>query len=1039
MNLKICLTNKDKIIIINLKVYFEKVKGNCGMKIINNIWPEWHVEKEIGQGSYGKVYKCFKSETQEYCAIKVISIPQNEQETGDVLLERMTVEETKEYYKDIVNDLLKEIEILKALKGTKNVVEIYDAQILEKEAGIGWNILIRMEFLTDFNTYVSDKQLTEKDVIKLGTDLGSALSVCHKAKIIHRDIKPENILVDAEGNFKLSDFGVAKQMEKTQGSMSVKGTYNYMSPEVFAGKKCDGRADMYSLALVMYKLLNNNRLPFIDPNKQIVRYNERQEAFEKRINGEELPKIQGISDELNEVILTACSFKAIDRQRDIDTFANELKLLSKGKSVKLRNAIKYISIAVASIICIGAIFFGVKYFTNKPEEDIEPNEIIEDSTLVDEENNIAKDEEIFNNVVSLSEAFGDITFSDDGQYLIVDDSNNQYYMIDTIDEKYTNINGLIKENSEFLTVLMYDEDYIYYSLDKNNQNVNWYESGYDLYRFNRKTKGKELLMSVENRSIASIIYCDNEYIYLIELEGIEDVMEFEDYYNGIFRRKSLKDKSEITIAYGVANPKFYNGNIIYYADVETYFGAEPLWIYNIVSQKSYPVSNNAYETNIEFITEDEFYFQEKLEMESDSVDDGYHIGGYGISKYNIKTKEKTVVANFNELITEDFRLCEDYVSGTAITEKQAYASFWTSNSSVEVYSFLYDNSSCQKTEISIENLCNPFIDKHVSSNTLFYVNEDNCSRLYEILSSGRIQQVGGDIYVNNSYEIKSLGSKLIAFTGDKQKSIKFYDYLDYNDNTNVTFIEEEEEFCGGKEILVISNADMRVGPEKSYEKIGVLKKGEQEAILTATGSNGWSRIEYTDGTVAYVETKNIVGAADFLYSGNCGINAKWSFDEVTQTLNITGNGDMIELTGNVASDYCVPWMQYTENIKMVNIENGITSIGSYSFDNCENLTSITIPNSVKAIKSFAFSDCNSLTSVIIPKSVQRIEYYAFSNCENLTSITIGDSITYIDAFAFGSCYNLTDIYYAGTEEQWTRCYMGSGENIDDVTIHYNSK
>ncbi len=50
------------------------------MKIINNIWPEWQVEKEIGQGSYGTVYKCFNNETREYCTIKVISIPQNEQE-----------------------------------------------------------------------------------------------------------------------------------------------------------------------------------------------------------------------------------------------------------------------------------------------------------------------------------------------------------------------------------------------------------------------------------------------------------------------------------------------------------------------------------------------------------------------------------------------------------------------------------------------------------------------------------------------------------------------------------------------------------------------------------------------------------------------------------------------------------------------------------------------------------------------------------------------------------------------------------------------
>ena len=303
------------------------------MYTLEKVWPEWKVEKEIGRGSYGIVYKCVKEgkHNKEYAAIKVISVPRDEFEMEDVVTEKMTQEQSKAYYKDIADDLLKEIEILKSLKGTKNIVEIYDAKVIEKDDGIGWNIFISMEMLTDFTTYASDKKFTQEDVIKLGTDLSSALSVCHKSRIIHRDIKPENIFVDAYGNYKLGDFGVAKQMAKTKGSVSVKGTYGYMSPEVFTGKKCDGRADLYSLALVMYKLLNNNRFPFIDAGKQIVKYSERQQAFERRIKGESIPPIEGISSELNEVILKACSFRSIDRQKNIDEFKKQLELAGKGK------------------------------------------------------------------------------------------------------------------------------------------------------------------------------------------------------------------------------------------------------------------------------------------------------------------------------------------------------------------------------------------------------------------------------------------------------------------------------------------------------------------------------------------------------------------------------------------------------------------------------------------------------------------------------------------------------------------------------------
>ncbi len=337
------------------------------MKTISEVWPEWNIEKEIGRGSYGSVYKCSKeiNGVKEYSAIKVIAVPQSEYEMIEIASEKMTNEQSKKYYKDIADVLVKEIEILKTLKGTKNIVEIYDAEVVEKEDGIGWYILIRMELLTDFNTYSSDKKFTESEVIKLGLDISSALSVCHKAKIIHRDIKPENIFVDADGNFKLGDFGVAKQMEKTQGSMSVKGTYNYMSPEVFSGKKSDGRADMYSLALVMYKLLNNDRLPYLDPDKQLIRYNERQAAFEKRIKGEQIPDIKGVSKDLNDIILKACAFKSTDRQRNINEFKKQLEKILKGKKIKnksvkskFKKACSTILIFIVSMITIPIVYFN---------------------------------------------------------------------------------------------------------------------------------------------------------------------------------------------------------------------------------------------------------------------------------------------------------------------------------------------------------------------------------------------------------------------------------------------------------------------------------------------------------------------------------------------------------------------------------------------------------------------------------------------------------------------------------------------------------
>lgn len=74
-------------------------------------------------------------------------------------------------------------------------------------------------------------------VDKLGKDICIALEECEKRKILHRDIKPENIFIDSDGNFKIGDFGVARQLENISTTMSQKGTYNYMAPEVVSKKK----------------------------------------------------------------------------------------------------------------------------------------------------------------------------------------------------------------------------------------------------------------------------------------------------------------------------------------------------------------------------------------------------------------------------------------------------------------------------------------------------------------------------------------------------------------------------------------------------------------------------------------------------------------------------------------------------------------------------------------------------------------------------------------------------------------------------------
>jgi serine/threonine protein kinase len=273
------------------------------------VWPGWQIQELIGEGSFGKVYKAVRDEygITSTAAIKVISIPQSEQEVRALSTEGYDEATSRTYFEGIVQDFVSEIRLMESMKGSTNIVSVEDFQVLEKKEGIGWDILIRMELLTPFDGWIKGRTLTEPEIVKVGTDICTALELCAQKNIIHRDIKPENIFVSSFGDFKLGDFGIARELEKTKGNLSSKGTQNYIAPEVAAGNSYDTRADIYSLGLVLYRLANNNRLPFIDPKAASIRYQDRESAVARRLAGEPLPAPLNASPALAEAILVACA------------------------------------------------------------------------------------------------------------------------------------------------------------------------------------------------------------------------------------------------------------------------------------------------------------------------------------------------------------------------------------------------------------------------------------------------------------------------------------------------------------------------------------------------------------------------------------------------------------------------------------------------------------------------------------------------------------------------------------------------------------
>ena len=312
------------------------------LEVIQRVWSDWIIHEKLGEGSFGQVFRARKERfgvTQE-AAIKVVRIPGDDAELKRVQSGYgLNEQELKEYFYPEVEKLKKEIVLMQELGEDSHIVRILDFEIIDApDAIVGWYILIRMELLECLENYIKRADITVADVVAVGEDVLTSLEVCEERNIIHRDIKPANLFRSDKGVYKLGDFGIARDMRAGMGSLSHKGTENYMAPEVYLGKNYTSNVDIYALGIVLYKLLNKNRLPFMNEEKLTAGSVER--AFQKRNTGEELPKPVESPDTLYEIIKKMCAYNPDERFQtafEVKKALNEYKQNHKEELKRLLN------------------------------------------------------------------------------------------------------------------------------------------------------------------------------------------------------------------------------------------------------------------------------------------------------------------------------------------------------------------------------------------------------------------------------------------------------------------------------------------------------------------------------------------------------------------------------------------------------------------------------------------------------------------------------------------------------------------------------
>ena len=299
-----------------MKYYLDRIKE------YDPLWDGWYWKNEISKGGFGKVFRYVKDQSGKsvYSAVKII------ESIFDRGLNR-----------EMVEALIKnELYILGKIKDKPNLINMKNyilKDIVEDKKVIGTDLLIQMDHMSP----VSKNRLSnfsDIDVEKMAIQIAQAIKTLHDNDILHRDIKLSNILVDKNGDYVLTDFGLAIDKNNTNSLLNQRsGTKEYIAPEIWNDNNSEynAKCDIYSYGILLYVVLNEGYFP---NQHSWQSEDELKQAINSRLNGEAFSEPACANKKLNDIVMKCASYNPDDRYNSFDEIIEDL-LYAVNKSTLL--------------------------------------------------------------------------------------------------------------------------------------------------------------------------------------------------------------------------------------------------------------------------------------------------------------------------------------------------------------------------------------------------------------------------------------------------------------------------------------------------------------------------------------------------------------------------------------------------------------------------------------------------------------------------------------------------------------------------------